>query len=80
MLEDSYVDGWHGGSIEFNYINTEFGVLNSGTVTVLSTILDLFTASSCGQIECGTRTGDPYYATISADLYGEELSWEVLNS
>ena len=80
LLEDSYGDGWHGGSIEFNYFDSESDVLNSGTVTVSSAILDLFTDPSCGQIECEAGSGNPYYATISADLYGEELSWEVVNS
>lgn len=75
LLEDSYGDGWQGGSIEF------FASENiTGSVTGSSEILDISTDPSCGILQCEAGTGDRYYATISADLYGEELSWEVLDS
>lgn len=75
LLEDSYGDGWQGGSIVF-YMSENI----SGSVTGSSAILDLSTDPSCGIVECATGTEDQYYATISADLYGEELSWEVVDS
>ena len=38
LLEDSYGDGWHGGSIEFNYFDSESDVLNSILLLLLSII------------------------------------------
>ena len=75
LLVDSYGDGWQGGSITFNLLESI-----SGTVVGSSEIIDLPNDSSCGILECVAGTGDPYYATISADLYGEELSWEIVDS
>ena len=75
LLEDSYGDGWQGGSITFN-----FSEIVSGTVTGSSATIDLSTDTSCGGFECEVGTGDPYYATISGDLYGEELAWEVVDA
>ena len=75
LLVDSYGDGWQGGSITFNLLESI-----SGTVVGSSAIIDLPNDSSCGIVECVAGTGDPYYATISADLYGEELSWEIVDS
>ena len=75
LLEDSYGDGWQGGSIVF------FSSENiTGSVTGSSEILDISTDPSCGILQCEAGTGDRYYATISADLYGEELAWEVWDS
>ena len=75
LLEDSYGDGWQGGSITF-YLSESI----SGTVVGASAILDLSNDLSCGMLECAAGTGDPYYATVSADLFGEELSWGVVDS
>ena len=75
LLEDSYGDGWQGGSIVFFFSENI-----SGSVTGSSETLDLSTDPSCGMLQCEDGTEDTYYATISADLYGEELSWEVLDS
>ncbi len=75
LLEDSYGDGWQGGSIVFFFSENI-----SGSVTGSSETLDLSTDPSCGMLQCEDGTQDTYYATISADLYGEELSWEVLDS
>ncbi|MDA0732727.1 MAG: choice-of-anchor B family protein [Bacteroidetes bacterium] len=75
LLEDSYGDGWQGGGITFYLLESI-----SGTVEGSSAILDLYNDPSCGMLECTAGTGDPYYATISADLYGEELSWGVVDS
>ena len=75
LLEDSYGDGWQGGSIVF--FSSE---IISGTVTGSSETIDISTDPSCGIFQCEAGTGDRYDATISADLYGEELMWEVLDS
>jgi len=75
LLEDSYGDGWQGGGITFYLLESI-----SGTVEGSSAILDLYNDPSCGMLECTAGTGDQYYATISADLYGEELSWGVVDS
>jgi len=75
LLLDSYGDGWQGGSITFNLLESI-----SGTVVGASSILDLSNDPSCGMLECAAGTGDPYYATVSADLFGEELSWGVVDS
>jgi choice-of-anchor B domain-containing protein len=75
LLEDSYGDGWQGASITFYMLE-----IISGTVEGLSAILDLSNDPSCGIFECAAGTGAPYFATISADLFGEELSWGVVDS
>ena len=78
LLEDSYGDGWHGGSIFFT---SSFGeLLSTGTVSGFSTLLEIHTDPLCGTIECAEGNGDLYYATLSPDLYGEELSWEIVDS
>ena len=62
LLEDSYGDGWQGGSIVF------FSSENiTGSVTGSSEILDISTDPSCGILQCEAGTGYRYYATISAD-------------
>ena len=75
LLVDSYGDGWQGGSITF-YLEESISVTVEGS----STILDLPNDPSCGLIECAAGTGSLYHATVTADLFGEELSWGVVDS
>jgi len=78
LLEDSYGDGWHGGSISFT---SSFGeLLSTGTVSGFSSSLEIHTDPLCGTIECAEGSGDLYFATLSPDLYGEELSWGIVDS
>ena len=77
LLEDSYGDGWHDGYIKF--ATQELGVFASGTVNSYSNSVDIFTSPQCGTISCEPGTGSPYYASLTEDLYGEEISWGILN-
>ncbi|MGY8917987.1 MAG: hypothetical protein ACKVJ6_06920, partial [Flavobacteriales bacterium] len=78
LLEDSYGDGWHGGSISFTSSLGE--LLSTGTVSGFSSSLEIHTDPLCGTIECAEGSGDLYFATLSPDLYGEELSWGIVDS
>ena len=75
-MEDSYGDGWQGGSISFY---DEYGsLLNSGSVNEFETFLDLFTIKDCNTINCDEGQNQ-LNVFLSPDQYGEELVWGILN-
>ncbi|MBM72092.1 MAG: hypothetical protein CL847_04845 [Crocinitomicaceae bacterium] len=75
-MEDSYGDGWQGGSISFYDENGS--LLNSGSVNEFEAFLDLFTIEDCNTINCDDGQNQ-LNVFLSPDQYGEELIWGILN-
>ena len=75
-MEDSYGDGWQGGSISF--FDETGDLLASGAVNASEYSLNLFTSDDCLTDLCDEGL-TLYSVTITQDLYGEELVWGILN-
>ena len=75
-MEDSYGDGWQGGWIEFTDSNGE--QLAYGSVSGYQAQIDLFTTEGCNSFICD-QSQTLYTATLTPDLYGDELVWRILD-
>ena len=75
-MEDSYGDGWQGGTITFTDENSN--MLASGAVSASSALMDLYTTDDCTTSLC-SEGESLYTASITPDLYGEELVWGILD-
>ena len=75
-MEDSYGDGWQGGNITFYDENGD--ILAIGSVNGFEANLDLFTGEDCDSMLCD-EDQTLYSASLTPDLYGEELVWGVLD-
>ena len=75
-MEDSYGDGWQGSTITFTDENGN--MLASGAVSESSALMDLYTTDDCTKSLC-SEGESLYTASITPDLYGEELVWGILD-
>lgn len=75
-MEDSYGDGWQSGNITFYDENGD--LLAIGSVNEFEAYLDLFTGEDCYSALCD-EDQTLYSASLTPDLYGEELVWGVLD-